>query len=61
MNYLPSLEERKKRFLESCCGGSDMGSDMGGLDSEAAYTGDMTDPEPVSKLDKFIKKRKRKK
>ena len=59
MEYLPSLTERKLRFsefMESCCGGSDM-SDSGG-DMESLPE---TDPTPLeTKLDKVIKKKRRK-
>lgn len=58
MKYNPSLTERKLRFsefMESCCGGSDM-SDSGG-DMEALPE---TDPSPLeTKLNKVIKKKKR--
>lgn len=56
MDYLPSLSERRKRFsqyIESCCGGPD-------IPDEAMNALPDTDPTPMdTKLDKVIKKRKR--
>ena len=33
-NYLPSLEERRKKLIGDCCGGSGMGGDVSAGPSE---------------------------
>ena len=55
--YLPSLEERKQRFLESCADcGSDGGGDEGLPDTEPG----LETTELPTPLNKFLKKRKKK-
>jgi len=54
--YLPSLEERKQRFLESC---ADCGSDGGDAELPDTEPG-LETTDPITPLNKFLKKRKRK-
>ena len=54
--YLPSLEERKQRFLESC---ADCGSDGGDAELPDTEPGLETTELPTP-LNKFLKKRKKK-
>lgn len=56
MNYLPSLEERRQRIIENCCG-ADSGGDGFDMDGDPGFSsGDV----PTS-LDKTLNKLKRKK
>ena len=64
MEYLPSLEERKRRLIEFCtdCGGDDMSA--GGGDDEPP-TADSLDPQPDYRplkktINKIKEKRKQK-
>ena len=60
-DYLPSLMERKQRFLEYCCGGGD---DMGGgpMDSGEPPTADSEENSLINRtLDKLRSKKKTRK
>lgn len=46
-NYLPSLDERRKKLIEDCCGG------MGGGDMQGA-TGDIEPPTAESEGDTLL-------
>ena len=59
MSYLPSLEERRQRIIENCCG-TDSGDGFN-MDSDPGYNSDTAVPTALDKtLDKIKKKRKTK-
>ena len=54
-----SLSERKKSFLEDCCGGAGGGPTMSGGD--AMYTGEAPAEGPFAGYDPMLGKKKKKK
>ena len=60
--YYPSLEERRLRIIENCCGGGDGGMDTDPAgDGDIGYSGEADGQGPVAGLDKALGKLKRRK
>ncbi len=58
-----SLEERKKTFLEDCCGGGMGGGDAGGMTNavgDVGYQSAASDSGPVAGFDKILGKARKK-
>ena len=59
MDYLPSLEERRQRIIENCCG-ADAGGDGFDMDSDPGFNSDTAVPTGLDKALNKIKKAKSK-